>query len=153
MIEQPAPVSALLSTPRLDRALRYWEGKRGARLMPSRRDLDPLDIIDLLPFVVLIDVLDDPRDYRYRLVGTEVTAISHRDRTGSRYSEVEGKGPESVLWTSNETVVATRAPLSWVPPYIGPETRIRNCGNILLPLSADGETVNMIFKVVDFQRF
>ena len=28
---------------------RYWDGKRNGRLMPSRADLDPVDIPKLLP--------------------------------------------------------------------------------------------------------
>ena len=119
--------------------------------MPSRRDIRPEEIVDLLPYVMLLDVLADPLDFRYRLVGTAVVSISRRDRTGCKFSELEEKGSGSVVWSSAAAVVETRAPLSRVPPYIGPETRVRDCGNVLLPLSSDGRDVDMIFKVIDFR--
>ena len=118
--------------------------------MPARRDIRPEEIKDLLPHVVLMDVFRDPLDFRYRVIGTAVVAISRSDLTGRKFSEIPGKGPGSVLWSGCEDVVAARSPLSRVPPYVGPETRLRKCANILLPLSDDDESVNMILKVIDF---
>ena len=144
------PVLAV-SSPRVRAALEYWERKRAGRAMPMRRDLDPMEMIPFLPFVMLIDVLSDPPDFRYRLLGTEVVAISRRDWTGLRLSEIPDKGPGTVVWSNYETVVATRAPFSRVPPYVGPQDRMRGCENLLMPLSEDGECVSMIFQVIDYQ--
>ena len=40
--------------------LEYWRGKCDGRAMPARADIDPLEIPRLLPYVYLVDVLDDP---------------------------------------------------------------------------------------------
>ncbi|HVI90552.1 MAG TPA: PAS domain-containing protein [Dongiaceae bacterium] len=52
-------------------ALRYWQVIKTDRL-PSRLDIDPIDIPDLLPNIMLLDVLEGGKDFRYRLAGTAV---------------------------------------------------------------------------------
>jgi hypothetical protein len=141
---------ATLRSARLQRAYLYWQGKRAGRLMPARPDIDPAEITDLLPWIMLIDVL--PGDFRYRLIGTEVRQIAHRDYTGELLSAIEGKGPGSVVWSNCEEVVRRKAPFSRCPPYVGPEPHFRNAENLLMPLSSDGAAVNMIFQVVSFDR-
>ena len=49
----------------------YWERKRGDRLMPARRDIDPTEFVPHLPGIMLVDVVADERRYVYRLVGTQ----------------------------------------------------------------------------------
>ena len=140
-----------LLAPRLKQALTYWQMKRAGRAMPARRDIDPVDIPALLPYVVLIDVLAEPLDFRYRLIGTEIRNISRHDYTGRRFSELSGKGRGSVLWAHCEEVVRRQAPLSGSTPYVRSE-HLRRCENVLLPLSEDGEDVTMILKVISFER-
>ena len=141
-----------LSEPRFRDSFVYWDGKRVGRSMPSRRDIDPIEIPRLLPYVMLIDVLRDPLDFRYRLIGTEVRRILHGDYTGKRYTDVPGKGPGSVVWGDYEAVVARKEPLVSTPPYVGPDKQVRRCRNLLMPLSDDGATVNMVLGVVVIER-
>ena len=145
------PTLALQSS-RLRSLQGYWDGKRAGRRMPARRDIDPGEIPELLPYVMLIEVLRDPLDFRYRLIGTEVVAISHADYTGRRFSELQGKGPGSVVWLSCETVLESGEPASVLPPYVGPDRHVHCTENLLLPLSDDDRTVAMIFKGIDYVR-
>lgn len=139
-----------LRSERLRAAYAYWQGKRNGRLMPARADIDPIDIPALLPYVVLIDVLSEPLDFRYRLIGTAARSISRRDYTGLRFSELPGKGQDSELWRGCEEVVRSRSPHSHSPPYVGADAFVRNCENVILPLSDDGDSVTMILKVISF---
>ena len=52
----------------LKRLYCYWTERRGAKRYPSRDDIDPLDLGYALGRVSLVDVLENPRRYRYRLV-------------------------------------------------------------------------------------
>jgi hypothetical protein len=140
-----------LSAARLQQAYAYWDRKRGSRAMPARSDIDPIDMHLFLSYVMLIDVLK-PLDFRYRLIGTEVRNISHRDYTGMRFSEVPGKDRGSVVWSNCEQVVQTKAPFSRSPPYVGPQSYLQKCENLLLPLSSDGVRVTMIMQVISFER-
>ena len=141
-----------LSAPHLQEAFSYWLSKRGSRAMPSRRDIDPVEMPKLLPYLMLIDVIPEPLDFRYRLIGTEVRAISRRDYTGMLFSQLPGKGRGSVVWEGCAETVRACAPFSRTPPYVGPEQHLADCENLLLPLSEDGATVNMIMKVISFRR-
>ena len=120
--------------------------------MPRRRDIDPVEIPRLLPYIMLIDVLREPDDFRYRLIGTEVRSISRRDYTGLRFSEVPGKGSGSVVWENCVEVVRSKTPFSRSPPYVGPEEYLQRCENLLLPLSEKDDEVNVIMQVISFER-
>lgn len=144
--------AAALSAPRLKEAFAYWQSKCAGRIMPARRDLDPVEVPKLLPYMMLYDVLPSPLDFRYRLIGTEARSILARDYTGRRFSEVVGKGRGSVVWDNCEQVVVTRAAFSRTPPYLGPERDLRRCENLLMPLSENGNVVTMIMQVISFER-
>src|SRR3546814_19599704 len=80
-----------ISSKRLQRLFDYWDRIRGERAMPSRVDIDPTDIPDLLPDVALFDVEWEPLALRYRLVGTAVVTsregMPPRDPPGRRSEE------------------------------------------------------------------
>src|SRR5258708_6962801 len=60
----------------------YWEGVRGAKDVPDRRDIDPTDMPRfILPHLVLTEIHDGPR-LRLRLIGTEIVRQHRRDNTG-----------------------------------------------------------------------
>ena len=42
---------------RLRQTYEYWRGKAGARPLPSRSDIDPVEIPRLLPHIMLVDVI------------------------------------------------------------------------------------------------
>jgi hypothetical protein len=66
----------------------YWLDIRGARTMPSRADLNPADIVDILPHVSLVDVEYTPCRYKFRLVGTESVKAMGHDVTGKYLDEL-----------------------------------------------------------------
>ena len=138
--------------PIVHQALTYWESKLDGRQMPARRDFDPVfEIPHLLPWVILVDVLRDPLDFRYRLIGTGIAAQAHRDHTGCRFSELTRVGPGSVVWKDRLAVIDTRMPKMTAPAYIGRDKLIQSVSGVHLPLSDDGEMVNMIFTFVSYQ--
>jgi hypothetical protein len=67
--------------------LDYWLAKRGPRRMPVRADIDPAELVGLLPNLMLVDVVGDPARFRFRLVGTRVARASGEDRTGHFFDE------------------------------------------------------------------
>ncbi len=73
----PGAVSKLLSEPDLFKFLDYWRGKRNGRAMPSKADIDPLDIPWALSRIFLATY--SPEDgFRYRLAGSEVSSVFGR---------------------------------------------------------------------------
>jgi hypothetical protein len=128
-----------LSHPHLLALLRYWLGKRGVRALPSRRDIDPVEIgPELLPSLVLADLLDRGTRVRFRLVGTAVVKRLGADPTG-RYLERELRGPWFDHWGSlHRLVYAERAPVFAESELTWGRGRRLRVSNLLLPLSQDG---------------
>jgi len=119
--------------------------------MPSRTDIDPIEIPKLLPDVMLVEV--DGARYRYRLIGTENTQAHGVNATG-RYLDEVLPGPEykaHVLRLYDECVRERRALYSeclfFAPARREPE---RHTKVLFMPLSADGERVNMVFVIQIF---
>lgn len=133
-------------------ALEYWIKIRGSRPMPSRADLDPLDIRKILPNVVLLDVTSDPLDFRYRLIGTKIVSQLNNDHTGKWMSELPHQKPPSTIWSSCETVVNEKLPMTTQIPYEGRNKDFAVSEDIVMPLSSDGVNVTMLFVVIDFFR-
>src|SRR5215469_10675803 len=136
---------AALAVETIAPALSYWESIRGGRAMPRRSDIDPAQILRLLPFVMLVDVLAMPLDFRFRLVGTEIDAITSRGLRGQRFSENARLARGSNIWNDYAAVTATRQPLTGGVDYIGADRFVRVVRHCLMPLSENGETVTMVF--------
>jgi len=122
----------------------YWRTKKGARLMPARSDIDPSELKPFLPRISLIDVVPDERRFVYRLVGTEEVALRGYDPTGKSLSEgYFGPNPE-LAFAHYGYVVEHNAPYCYRGDFEVPDGAIENEDVIFLPLSEDGEHVNMI---------
>ena len=57
--------------------------------MPARDDIDPVTMpIELLPNIVLVDVLPEARRFRYRVMGTAVARMLGPDWEGRFVDEM-----------------------------------------------------------------
>jgi hypothetical protein len=135
---------------RLQSAYEYWFRKRAGRIMPRRSDIDPpTDIPKLLPHIMLVDVLASGR-YRYRLIGTEVVHEQGINATGCYVDDVI-PGPDYKTHTLAlyDACVRERRALYSESLLLSPSLDLteRHTKVIFMPLSADGEKVNMIFVV------
>jgi hypothetical protein len=126
------------------RLYEYWSVRRGARPMPARGDIDPIDLKALLPLLILIDVVPDSRRYVYRLVGTHEVEMRGSDPTGKTVDEAYYGESTDVTTGYLDHVVRTRQPLLYRGTYQPLRTRTQREDVLFLPLSQDGETVNMI---------
>jgi len=147
-INPPDPDCSLPFTdPRLEQVYLYWRRKASGRAMPSRVDIDPIEIPKLLPDVMLVERHEDGR-YRYRLIGTENTRAHGMNATGRFLDEVL-PGPDyagHVLGLYDECVRERRPLYSeclFFPP--GRHEPERHTKVLFAPLSPDGVTVNMVF--------
>lgn len=73
--------------PSIDALWRYLLSHRPSGPPFRRPDFDPIDVPRLLPHLWLFDVLRDPLDFRYRVVGTNIAASMSTDPTGRKLSE------------------------------------------------------------------
>jgi hypothetical protein len=139
-----------LTSPLQRRAFAYWQSKLGGRRMPSRKDLEPTEIPDLLANLVLVDVSHVPLDFRYRLIGTAIVQRIAFDYTGRRFMELDHQQLGSTVWETATRICEEGLPLVSDIPYVGPDQWVRGYRDLYLPLSDDGQQVNMIVGIVEF---
>jgi hypothetical protein len=117
-----------LDSPRINRFHEYWKGKRSAEhAVPLRADVDPAELRELLPNIVIIEVEQPPLRFRYRLVGTRVVEFNKLDFTGI-YLGTIGWEEEQQLVDTCVDVVSSKQPLcgfySWtLCDYSGARSR------------------------------
>lgn len=113
--------------------------------MPRRADIRPEEITQDLPFICLVDVLRDPLAFRYRLVGTRVSAWSMRDYTGSTVNDAQYGPKWKIIFDAYCEIVERREPSAaeLFAPWFRQEYRYYE--RLLAPLSEDGQTVNIIY--------
>lgn len=143
-------VHGVLLDQRLESLYRHWLGKRRGRDMPSRADIDPLEIpIEVWPCTMLLDVIWDgnmPR-FRYRRVGEVFWRLAGREATGLFIEDVL---PEKAGYRRYVTGIYEEMARLRVPMYT--ENRFTLEGRsatlltrrVSLPLSNAGEPVNMV---------
>jgi hypothetical protein len=81
-IQHINPARHDLVDPLLQRLYDYWDEKRRARAMPSRADIDSLEMGFILGYVSLVDVLYAPLRFGIRVHGTELACRLGYDLTG-----------------------------------------------------------------------
>src|ERR1700730_16226014 len=81
-----------ISDPGLQRLYCYWSTKKGQRKMPSRADIDVLDLRYVLGNIMLVDVIEgSPPRFRIRLHGSNLSERAGYELTGKMLDEL----PES----------------------------------------------------------
>jgi hypothetical protein len=135
-----------IQTPELKKLHDYWSEKAGDRQMPSRGDLDPIiEIPELTPNIWLVDVEHDPLTFRFRLLGNEVVNRYGADFTGKRLDEVDfGDRTEEIRREYEQTATGNKPVYARHQIHVVQAETYLPYERILLPLSDDGETVNMI---------
>lgn len=137
-------------TPRTRRVFDYWTKLRDSGKPPKRSDFDPCELKSDLPNLMLLQVMSEPRDFRYRLIGTAVDHFTGIGRTGKLVSEVVGRG--SNLWRSLCRVVDTGRPSTLSAPYEGPHQDYVATAQVALPMLGTAGAVDFILIGIDYLR-
>jgi hypothetical protein len=134
--------------PELQELHALWQQLRGDRRMPARRDFDPAQVPRLLPDIFLVDVLaGNPAEkrFRVRLQGTAQADYYGADWTGSFIHQMIDRESADRFCAVGDYIVASREP--WISTgdlYWLPEKPFYRFETVLLPLSDDGFSVNMV---------
>jgi hypothetical protein len=128
----------------------YWNTLRGDRPMPQRAEFDPTAVPRLLPYIMMYNVLPDG-SYTIRLVGEEVVGFVGRNATGQRSGSALPSHAAEMLDKILDTVSTQRVPKFRAgKAHWQPDKSHRDFEACFLPLSADGEAVDIILCGVRF---
>lgn len=129
----------------------YWRACRGRQPFPARGDIDPVDIPSLLEYLVLMDVLRDPLDFRYRLVGGHIVEHSGRNVQGQTIRGLMADGGpraqaiQAKALVAGEVLADFKVPVFIDLSYEAPDGKSRKRVNgLMLPLGEPGAGINMV---------
>jgi hypothetical protein len=109
---------SLVKSAALAAALRYWRSKAGGSSIPSRSQIDPLEMRQFLSKVLMIDV-ESEHEFTYRLCGTHVAGINGKDLTGQRASDVNLGASSTQFIETYQRAIHGREPILFTGVYGG----------------------------------
>lgn len=135
----------MLGDQRLIGFYRLWQAKRRDRRLPARSDLTHDELKPWFGNLILLDVIDGGRDFRYRLFGMNIVRQAGFDMTGKFLSEYPIPDVLPHFLTTHREVVRRAAPaFSEHNPRVA---LVRKRRRLIVPFGDDGRTVDRTMTV------
>lgn len=124
--------------PRIRRILEHWFDLKVDKPMPSFQQLDPINISYALEIVWIVDVENEPRDFRYRLIGEHIRTAYAENIVGKTLRDIIDPDIEERVYGYYNRVVDEPAVVHIVGRVYAEDRQPARGERIILPLS-DGE--------------
>jgi hypothetical protein len=129
----------------------YWRSKRQGDRLPARSDIDPADIISVLPNIILLNVSYDPFRISVRLRGTRIDEFRPKGKWKYLHEATTfDRGRREDYLREMEFVVTHRRPVyarDWMTSRFG---ALCDLFAGIWPLSSDGQRIDMLVVIEDF---
>lgn len=136
-----------IDSSRIRQLFEYWQSKRQGAALPRRADIDPTQIPQLMPYVLLVDIEQNPFRVRYRLVGTKVVESTGFEFTGRYLDEIVLPDDEGPFLESYQLCCDTGMPvLARIKWHLDADTT-GEYDACFLPLSDDGSRVDKVLAM------
>lgn len=135
-----------LRSPLLRRLHGLWLEKRRGRLIPARRDFDPVEMPDCLGAVFLVEAVPALDDFRYTLIGSTIVQEVGIDNTGRLVGEVFGEAGLALY----RKVRDDRRPLRVHGAVHWRQKDFKGYEAVLMPLADDGRVVDRFIGAMVF---
>ena len=141
--------SSRIAEPLLRKCHDYWRSKCPPDGPPARRDIDPLEMVDFLPNVILVNTASVVGDFTFRLFGTGVVFGFGEDRTGKRFGDLGAREKFDEAIESYWHCYRGVRPVYLRDRPVESE-QISSYSRLILPPSPDGTVVDMLLGCVEF---
>jgi len=132
--------------------LQYWRSKCQGDVMPARRDIDPIEMKPWLGNLLLVEFPADRMQYRIRLEGVNIVHFYGTSRQGKGIEALTSEEERRILLSQYFIVLDHKQPAHYETEFVTSEGILTFQRKLLLPLSDDGERVNMILGGLYFDR-
>jgi hypothetical protein len=139
-----------VQNPLTRKALEKWNGLRGARRFPSRKDAAPRELSSLLRNIALVRVIHGGADFEFRVLGDAIIQSQTGLETGMTTCELDERYPGygALFRRLYQLVCDSRAPQAYRGFY---ERTADKCSfyheSLLLPLGENDGVVDHILIV------
>ena len=138
--------------PRLARLHDYWLGKCAGRPLPSRADIEPLEMKEWLGNLLLAEFFGGIENYRVRLDGSNLIGFGGKDRTGKGSEVLTSEEERKLIAIQYTPVLDTAQPAYYETQFQNSEGRFLREQKLLLPLSDNGTLVNMVLAGIYYRK-
>lgn len=131
-----------IKLPKLVQLYDYWESKRRGRRYPARADIDPTEMKFILGNVDLVEITYDPIVFTFRLSGSVIDrneGFNMQGKTLDDYPLPEHR--EAIKRTYLEALESAEPHYEELDRVA--DDKLRRYGRLILPLSEDGEVIDM----------
>ena len=137
---------------RARRMHQYWLEKKGDRLMPARADIEPVEIKDLLPNVILTRLEYEPFRVLYKLIGTRAVENAGMDYSGRYLDEIDFVSEFGTDWPAIYLSIAEhKMPVFGLCQIRFTDGVVKPYVCALFPLSSDGARVDQVLAIEDLE--
>lgn len=131
----------------------FWHGRKIGDAVPLRSDIEPTKIPAILPWLMILEVIEieGVTRFRYRLTGTGCREIFGIDFTGKLLGEALTPEGAEIRRREFLSVIDSRQPIySWSELPIA-ERDFMKVYRGAFPVSCDGERVDQIFVIIGME--
>jgi len=128
----------------------FWEERCVDGRLPARRDFPPEDLARWIGYVSLVDVDRERQDFRWRLIGTRIAKQMGRDVSGKYFAEIYGAAVLEGYQDAYMTAVNSRTPAYFRGDLEFVDRGFRHFRSVHLPLAKNGQDVDMLLLLLDF---
>lgn len=142
--------------PLVRRFAELWEAKRDGRPLPLRDEFGFEELAPWFGHVLIMDVIDGGRDFRYRMIGTAITRFLDRDYSGRLVSEAEygdGDTRSKIVDTFLRPVIDGAPVFRSGHVVWATDKSWRTYDSVHCPLSRDGGGADLTIGVLYFGAF
>jgi len=134
--------------PKIRRMHDYWLAKCAGRPMPSRADIDPLELRDCLGNLCLVEVTGEtPPRFRFRLDGSNLVLSTGFDMTGKFLDQMPDETYRGFVAAIYRRVLETGVPVFVVNQEDWKDYHLQ-VNSVTMPLSSDGARIDAILDAV-----
>lgn len=133
----------------------YWRSKCRGQILPSRDDIQAIELADYLPAISLIELCSDNHEcqYKYRLAGTQFYDIYKRELTGQYINELpQGSRRDYWMRILNRVVKRRKPSAGVVRSALSGKTHMAQFW-IRLPLISGDNNQSNVRMILGFDKF
>ncbi len=133
-------------------AYEYWRSKAGDTRLPTRADIDPLEMRGWIQAVLLAEAVFDadgtPVDFLFRVAGSRVCERYGHELTRRHLTDVRLDHQNANILANYTAAIQTRQPVYSITRFKDESGLLRSFEMLLLPLSTVGEVCDLLLGVV-----
>ena len=141
--------SDALESERLRRFHQIWIELKGARDLPFRAAVSPERLAFLLGQVTIVDVLREPLNFRFKLIGTKIEEAGRHGDQGKSVDQIEPIVYGKMVAAAYREVVARREPLCHRINYQHHQSQV-TLERVILPFTVAGSDVEKLLEASDW---